>query len=539
MRASYGSRVMSRGLWRPLVVRWNHRAASIDASRLEFSKRNHVIEKQLTKYYPSVSTLASDRVLTIEQFYERYAAIAGDEAGTACQVDGRIKNIRFSGKKICFIDLFNTRSGKSLQLIVNASKVDSSLHERFESDLRFLKVGDYIRGSGYPGLSQRQRTVSLKCTELPRVLACAQMPLPPRLSDASKVKQNRVVDYQVNRQAIETLMLRQTIINSIRSWLNERQFVEVETPMLSSQSNGAAAEPFVTKSNSLPKESAQLELRVAPELWLKRLIIGGFDKVYEIGKVFRNEGIDSIHNPEFTTLEFYQTFLSMQQLISLSESLFKKIVLDLHKRHSNETLESLVKELENANWKFRRLEFLPTLSQELGVDVTKLDLSDTEALYNVVPPELNLPRNLSPQQILNKLSSVFIEQRHCSSLLPTVLYHHPTVMSPLAKTSESDPTITKRFEIFVKGKEYINAYEEENCPQMQLAKFEQQSEANKLYKDKESLNVDYRYVEAMKWGMPPIGGFGLGIDRLCMLLLNKARIEDVLAFGCLDDVNRQ
>lgn len=533
-----GCRVMSR-LWRPLALRWSHRGSSIDAGKLEFSKRNHVIETQLERYYPSVSTLASDRVVSIEQFHERYGGIAGDEAGTVCRVDGRIRNIRFSGKKICFIDLWNSRSSGSLQLIVNASKVHGASLERFEEDLRFLKVGDYIRGSGYPGLSQRQKTISLKCTELPQVLSCAQMPLPPRLSDAAKVKQNRVVDYQVNRGAIETLVLRQMIINSIRSWLNERQFVEVETPILSSQSNGAAAEPFVTRSNSLPKESADLELRVAPELWLKRLIIGGFDKVYEIGKVFRNEGIDSIHNPEFTTLEFYRTFLSMEQLIELSESLFKKIVADLHEHHSNETLESLVKELEIANWKFRRLEFLPTLSQELGVDMTKIDLNDTEALYNVVPPELKLPRNLSPQQILNKLSSVFIEQRHCNSLLPTVLYHHPTVMSPLAKTSALDPAATKRFEVFVMGKEYMNAYEEENCPQMQLAKFEQQSEANRLYKDKESLNVDYRYVEAMKWGMPPIGGFGLGIDRLCMLLLNKARIEDVLAFGCLDDVNRQ
>lgn len=530
---------MIRGLWRPLFLRCNRRASTIDASKLEFTKRNHVIEQQLAKYYPSVSTVPSDSLVTIERFHDVYDSLQVEDPETRCRVNGRIKNIRFSGKKICFIDLYHTRSSQSLQLIVNFNKVNGSSHERFESELRFLKVGDFIQGLGYPGLSQRQKTVSLKCTELPRLLSCAQLPLPPRLTDASKVKQNRVVDYQVNRQAIQTLVFRQQIVNSIRSWLNERSFVEVETPVLSAQSNGAAAEPFVTRSNSLPKESATLELRVAPELWLKRLIIGGFDKVYEIGKVFRNEGIDAIHNCEFTTLEFYHTFLSMDQLISLSESLFKRVVLDLHKLHSNNVLEALVKELQSADWKFRRVEFLPTLSQELGVDFTKVDLNDTEALYSVTPPELDLPRNLSPQQILNKLSSAFIEEKHCNSLLPTVLYHHPTVMSPLAKTNTADPTVTKRFEVFIEGKEYINAYEEENCPQMQLAKFEQQNEANRLYKDKESLSVDHRYVEAMRWGMPPIGGFGLGIDRLCMLLLDKTRIEDVLTFGCLDDVNRQ
>lgn len=530
---------MSRSLWRPLFLRWNSRASLIDAGKLEFSRRNHVIEKHLTSYYPSMSTVPSDSLVSIEQFHNVYSSVQVDDPEASCRVNGRIKNIRFSGKKICFIDLCNTRTTSSLQLILNYNKVNDVSLERFESELRFLKVGDFIQCFGYPGLSQRQKTVSLKCTELPRVLSCAQLPLPPRLSDTSKIKQNRVVDYQVNRQALETLMIRQKIISSIRSWLNERGFVEVETPILSAQSNGAAAEPFVTRSNSLPKESATLEMRVAPELWLKRLIIGGFDKVYEIGKVFRNEGIDAIHNCEFTTLEFYQTFISMDQLISLSESLFKKIVLDLREHHSNEVLEALIKELDSTNWKFHRVEFLPMLSQELGVDFTQIDLSDTRALYNVTPQELNLPHNLSPQQILNKLCSAFIEQKHCNSLLPTVLYHHPTVMSPLAKTNTKDPTVTKRFEIFIRGQEYINAYEEENCPQMQLAKFQQQNEANRLYKDKESLSIDHRYVEAMKWGMPPIGGFGLGIDRLCMLLLNKTRIEEVLTFGCLDDVNRQ
>lgn len=521
-------------LWR-VLVRGHHTA--IDAGKLEFSRRNATIERNLAHFYPSLSQFPSRGSVPIGEFLRKYSQVDGDEPGSVCSVNGRIRNIRFSGKKICFIDLYDNRALQSLQLIVNFQKVGLAGQKNFEEDLRFLKVGDYVQGTGYPGRSQRQKTLSLKCTGLPRIVSCAQMPLPPRLSDTSKINQNRVVDYQVN--GVQTLVLRHSIVSSIRRFLDERRFVEVETPILSSQSNGAAAEPFETRSSALPDGADRLELRVAPELWLKRLVVGGLDKVYEIGKVFRNEGVDAVHNPEFTTLEFYQSFTSMEQLIEFSEQLFKRVLLDLRPLHSNGVLEALIAELEQADWKFKRVEFVPTLSQELNVDMAKVDLNDPEALYSVLPQDCTMPANLSPQQILNKLASQYIEERHCTSLLPTLIYHHPVVMSPLAKTNPLDPTVTKRFEVFVRGSEYINAYEEENCPQWQLAKFQQQNSANQLYKDKEALGVDQKYVDAMKWGMPPIGGFGLGIDRLCMLLLDKHRIEEVLSFGSLDDVNRQ
>lgn len=520
---------------RRVLVRRLHTA--LDAGKLEFTRRNTAIERDLARCYPSLSALAPAAPVSIPRFHAEYSRLSADDPNSTCSVDGRVRNIRFSGKRICFVDLYDARAARALQLIVNFQKVGAAAQERFEADLRFLKVGDYVRGTGFPGLSQRQRTLSLKCTELPRVLSCAQMPLPPRLSDASKINSNRVVDYQVN--GVQMLVLRHAIVRSIRQFLDSRQFVEVETPILSAQSNGAAAEPFATRSTALPEGSDRLELRVAPELWLKRLVVGGLDRVYEIGKVFRNEGVDPVHNPEFTTLEFYQSFTSMEQLIALSEQLFKSVLLDLRALHSNAVIESLVAELERSDWKFNRVEFVPTLSQELGVDLARVDLGDPRALYAILPADCALPPNLSPQQILNKLASVYIEERHCGSLRPTLIYHHPAVMSPLAKTHPDDPSVTKRFEVFVRGKEYINAYEEENCPQWQLAKFEQQNLANQLYRDKESLSVDQKYVDAMKWGMPPIGGFGLGIDRLCMLLLNKNRIEEVLSFGCLDDVNRQ
>lgn len=542
--------IIKRDIWKYCRVHYSSgpqqkkNAINIDASKLEFTKRNEIIQNNLSHYYPSLSTIEIDKSykhITLDRFHTTFDNNENqsiDDSSKLFYVNGRIRNIRFSGKKICFIDLYNQRTSSSIQLIINYNQIPENSQTVFQDTLQLLKVGDYIQSYGYPGLSQsKQKTLSLKCTELPKILSPAQLPLPPRLNDITKIKNNRVVDYQVN--GVETLLLRHSIVKSLREFLNSHGFIEVETPILSSRSNGAAAEPFVTSSKSLQsKDSKMLELRVAPELWLKRLIVGGLDKVYEIGKVFRNEGIDATHNPEFTTLEFYQSFTSMEQLIQSSEELFKHILTNLRNNHTNDTIEELYTELENADWKFKRVEFLPTLSKELGVDLSAIDLNDPEELYRVIPDE-DFPKNLSPQQILNKLCSQYIESRHCNNILPTLIYHHPTVMSPLAKTNPLDPTTTKRFEVFIKGQEYINAYEEENCPQLQLSKFEQQQLADETYGDKESLTVDYNYVEAMKWGMPPIGGFGLGVDRICMLLLNKNRIEDVLTFGCIDDVNRQ
>lgn len=520
------------------------KSLGIDAGILEFSRRNEIVAEDPPKFYPSLSNItrnAAYRPLTLERFHEDY--VVGqkgpvDDPENLFSINGRIRKMRFSGRKICFIDLHNNQTGGQLQLILNFNRIDPEEQCKFQSSLQFLKAGDYIQSYGFPSFSKSSaRTMSLNCTKLPVVLSTAQLSLPPRLNDPVKVKSNRVVDYQVN--GVRMLQLRHFILKSLRGFFDSRGFVEVETPILSSKSNGAAAEPFKTTATSLPKCSNELELRVAPELWLKRLVVGGLDRVYEIGKVFRNEGVDATHNPEFTTLEFYQAFASMTDLIDMSEQLFTKVLVELTGSHDNEHLQRLVSALRENDWKFKRVEFLPTLSKELGVDFTKVNLESPSDIYNALPQDATVPPNLSSQQLLNKLCAQFIEARHCNSLLPTIIYHHPTVMSPLAKTNPFDPTTTKRFEIFIAGQEYINAYEEENCPQLQLSKFESQQHAHEAYGDRESLNVDYNYVESMKWGMPPIGGFGLGIDRLCMLLLNKPRIEEVLTFGCVDDVNRQ
>lgn len=226
----------------------------------------------------------------------------------------------------------------------------------------------------------------------------------------------------------------------------------------------------------------------------------------------------------------------MEQLIEMSESLVKYVCEGIDTPKSKELLQHL----EKNEWKFKRLEFLPTLYTQTNIDFSTVDLNDADGIKNLLlKHDIHIPSNCqSTQQILNELCGRYVESQ-CNTLLPTVIYHHPTILSPLAKSDPEHPQVTKRFEIFIKGKEYINAYEEENCPDLQLRKFAQQSEARDKFNDAEMMGIDLPYVQAMKYGMPPIGGFGLGIDRLCMLLTDSQRIEQVLSFGTLDDVNRQ
>ncbi|AJT10654.1 ADI_G0052300.mRNA.1.CDS.1 [Saccharomyces cerevisiae] len=545
-------------------------AHAVDTSKMEATRRNGQIVKDLGRYYPSMSEsalhdLCQDyKEVTIADFNERFLGNPAtlhheDNPNLLLSINGRIKSIRFSGQKIVFIDLYNGSSGlkndTQLQLIVNYNKIGGSSEDKanFSEYMNFLKKGDYIKALGYPGFSQsRVKMLSLICNKLPIVLSVSQLPLPSRLNDETKIKSNRVVDYQLN--GTQTLLVRARIIKLLRKFLDDRNFVEVETPILSSKSNGAMAKPFITSS----KDFDHLELRIAPELWLKRLIISGLQKVYEIGKVFRNEGIDSTHNAEFSTLEFYETYMSMDDIVTRTEDLFKFLITNLQKFFQDtrlpvpKTFSELHLALSENNWKFRKVEFLPTLNKELGIDLMNsgLDINKPSELLKALPkdiakkyfPSADNTGQLSSLQILNKLSDVFLEQRHCQSTLPTVIYHQPAILSPLAKTDPQNKQVTKRFEVFIKGKEYINAYEEENCPQLQLQKFLQQKQINELTGNKtETLSpvIDYQYVETMKYGMPPVGGFGLGIDRLCMLFCDKKRIEEVLPFGCVDDVNRQ
>ncbi|AMD19672.1 HCL479Wp [Eremothecium sinecaudum] len=496
---------------------------------ITYAMRYKKIEENLAAYYPSLSGLRK-ATITVPKFLNKYeSCLQAELPDQRYVVNGQIRSVRIVGRSMCFIDLY--QEGRSLQLILSYGVMSKAIsREQFYELVNLVRPGDHVQAEGYPGLSKTEKTLSLKCTIPLVMLSASQIAAPPKLEEPSQRRSNRVMDYIVN--GYEVLHQRRAVIKALRDFLDSNDFLEVETPLLSAHASGANARPFTTQLNALSKQS--LHLRIAPELWLKRLSIAGLHKVYEIGKVFRNEGVDATHNPEFTTLEFYQSYTSMEELLEMSEELLKYVCTAVHTPVAREVLAAL-----KANGgHFRRVEVLPTLKKETGIDWDTIDLSSSDAMLAALRSKnIHLTETIkSPSQILNKLCGDYVENKYCGDLLPTAICHHPTITSPLAKGNDRT---SNRFEVMIKGREYINAYEEENCPQTQLSKLADQSRYKEEYKDQESMDVDFAYIEAMKLGMPPVGGLGLGIDRLCMLLLNKDRIEDVLPFGCLDDVNRQ
>lgn len=363
---------------------------------------------------------------------------------------------------------------------------------------------------------------------------CLNVP-PPEIRHSEKRQQNRHIDLMVNPKATQILRLRSHIIQYLREQFLQRDFLEVQTPIMSEETGGAIARPFLTEATAY--RGKKLALRIAPELWLKRLVIGGMDKVFEIGAQFRNEGIDATHNPEFTTCEFYQAYAGLEDLIEFTETLFSSLA-----RKVRALKEERFKDLDQLETDFRapfkRLEFTPALEQAIGrmlpdidnqpeKDATRQLLGLLEELGVTPPASPTLPR------ILDKLSATYLEPL-CTE--PTFITHHPEALSPLAKSSvRNGRKVTQRVELFINGNEIVNAYEEENSPTEQRRKFLIQAG----WKDEENSaldigkGVDEAYCAALEWGLPPTGGWGLGIDRLCMLFAGVDRIGEVLAFGGL------
>ncbi|CAK9100990.1 unnamed protein product [Durusdinium trenchii] len=336
----------------------------------------------------------------------------------------------------------------------------------------------------------------------------------------------------VNEDVRKTFRLRSAVTNFIRRYLQERGFLEVETPMMNTIAGGASAKPFITKHNELDMD---LYMRIAPELYLKMLVIGGLDRVFEIGRNFRNEGIDLTHNPEFTTCEFYMAYADYEQMMNITEELISSMVLDLtggyviqYHPHGpdKDAVEidftppwprvSMVEEIEKQTGKALPRSFEADSAREVLDDLVK-------SLKLECPPPRTAPR------LLDKLCGHFIEDRIVN---PTFITEHPQVMSPLAKWHRSKEGLTERFEMFVMGKELCNAYTELNDPEKQLACFQEQALA-KSQGDEEAQTVDEGFVTALEHGLPPTGGCGCGIDRLVMLLADKNNIKEVILFPAM------
>ncbi len=385
----------------------------------------------------------------------------------------------------------------------------------------FIKsdIGDILGIEGYV-MRTNTNALTVKCQKFTH-LSKALRPLPEKfhgLQDVEEARRRRYVDLIVNDESRRVAFMRPRIIRAIQHFFDGNGFVEVETPVLQPILGGAAARPFVTHHNALDME---FYLRIATELPLKRLIVGGMEAVYEIGRLFRNEGVDARHNPEFTTVEAYLAYSDMEGMMDLVENFFKSV--------TQEVLGTSTVEFNGRTYdlsKFKRVHMVDAIKEKTGVDFWQ-QMTFEEACAIAKEHNVEVPHHFTG---VGHIINAFFEQFCEDDLIePTMLYGHPVEISPLAKRNEKDPRFTDRFELYIGTTEYANAFSELNDPIDQLGRFEKQLEERDLGND-EACEIDTDFVEALEYGMPPTGGIGIGVDRLIMLLTGKTNIRDVILF---------
>lgn len=507
-----------------------------------FEERNSQLLAAPSGLYPLIQDARAPEipVVRVKHVAKRWGSIEHEQTPQTdtVQVEGRIASIRQSGKGLIFMDI--VQDEERLQVVVNKKKAGIA-DDAFEKDHRLLRRGDIVNVSGKPWRTRRGE-LSVLADSSVKLLAPCLHALPEKMTDERRT-QHRVEDLLVHRDSRDVLAARAVILRSVRAFFEDRNFTEVQTPILASQATGAAANPFVTSSHALGSDDglpAELFLRIAPELWLKRLVISGFDRVFEVGPCFRNEGIDATHNPEFTSCEFYQAYATLDDLVQTTQDLLSSVfarVADRFPQYQNTNLREAFAKPPNT------VSFIEEVESRSGRPLPD-DLTDTDALLahlrslGVEPPS---DGSLSAAKLLDALSGEFIEP-FCDG--PTYITLHPAAMSPLAKSATvtingRNRLVSRRFELFIDGREYVNAYEEENSPLAQETKFSQQLVDREKFHDTEAPVPDASYVRALEYGLPPTGGWGLGIDRLVMLATGSPRINQVLSFGGIKAVNYQ
>ncbi|MGI6255941.1 MAG: lysine--tRNA ligase [Acutalibacter sp.] len=433
--------------------------------------------------------------------------------GKQVSVAGRIMSWRDMGKA-AFMDL-RDNSGR-IQLYV---KIDMLGEEAYRSLTASLDIGDIVGVTG-EAFRTRRGEISVKADSMV-ILSKALLPLPEKyhgLKDTDARYRQRYVDLIVNPEVKDVFVKRSKIITAIREYLDSHAFLEVETPVLHNQAGGAAARPFITHHNTLDLD---MYLRIALELHLKRLIVGGFERVYEIGRTFRNEGMDTRHNPEFTMLEAYQAFTDFNGMMDLTEDMIRTVA---HKVLGTGKVERDGVEID-LDQPFQRISMVEAVQKYAGVDFTQVEtLEQARALAK--EHHIEYEERHKKGDILNLFFETYCEEK---LVQPTFLTGHPVDISPLSKRFQDNPEYTQRFELFICGAEYVNAFSELNDPIDQRERFEAQA-ALKAAGDDEACDVDEDFLTALEYGLPPTGGMGMGVDRLVMLLTGATSIRDVLLF---------
>ena len=463
---------------------------------------------EIMKY--DVTHLSQDVIANYEQLKETTISLAGRMIGR--HIMGKASFARLADN-----------AGR-IQLYFKRDDLGEEVYAAFKK----YDLGDVIGIKGVPFVTKTGE-ISVHVQELTLLSKCLK-PLPEKfhgLTDTDIRYRQRYLDLIVNPEVKDTFVKRSQIMRELRYFLDNRGFLEVDTPILTPFEIGASARPFLTHHNTLDMD---MVLRIETELYLKRLIVGGMDRVYEVGRIFRNEGMDTKHNPEFTSIELYQAYTDYQGMMDLVEDMMKTVTMNVC---GTLQIPYQGKEIDLSHWE--RMTMVEAVKKYSGVDFGEIK-SDEEAIAIAKEHHVGLPEVPTKGAILAEFFDAYVEE---PLIQPTFIYDYPVEISPLAKRKPNDPAFTERFEYFINATEFGNAFSELNDPIDQKGRFERQVEERKKLDPNCKAQVDYDYINALEYGMPPTGGLGFGVDRLVMLLTDSASIRDVLLFPTMKEIGGQ